>query len=42
MKRKRIPILCEMEGYPITEAIWKLESSFSDDSNMFQQYKYQL
>ena len=27
------------EGYPITEASWELEESFSNDSNVLDQYK---
>ena len=29
------------EGYPITEALWELESAFSADGNMLALYKQQ-
>ena len=31
--------LVKWTGYPITEATWELESSFSDDSNLLETYK---
>ena len=38
-KRKRLPILHQMEGYPVTEATWENKSAFSDDRDMVEQYK---